>query len=99
MQFSCSIVLIDSPTPAGIHNLYDSRQVTLPPEAWSTARIELVNPETLEWAFYIDGVKLDAYTVPPERAVRYQSADVFLFRAPSQAAPILYVDDIAVTLR
>ena len=97
----CSLVLTEPVTARDpqVTNLYDSRRVTHQPDAWSTVRIELVNPETLEWAFDIDDVKLDSYTVPPERGLRYQSADFFLFRAPSGAAPILYVDDIAVSMR
>ena len=98
---SCALVLTEPVTAREpqVTDLYDSRAIAHQPDAWSTARIELVNPETLEWAFYIDDVKLDSYTVPPGRALKYQSVDFFLFRAPSQPGPVLYVDDIVVALR
>lgn len=81
---------------------YGSPFVNTTPGTWYTLEVNLNNPETLEFFFDLNGVRVGSYGITAERAARWKSNTMSFsigHSSQSQAAPIVYLDDLLIVGR
>jgi TIR domain len=76
-------------------------------DKWSYVRIELVDANTLEWAFYIDNTRLSSYPMTVEQASHWRGStlEFYIITYPFDSSPfdssgnVLRFDDISIIAR